>query len=293
MAPDFRIVLQRGGLRGAAAAMRSLPLLLVLLLVLPASAEDASYRQASLRTDAVSRRAEQRILKLLNRERSARGLQPLVADEGLTRAARLHSRGMAVDRQLTHQLRGEAKLTHRLNQAGLFFNASGENVALASGAEEAHQALMHSPGHRANILRGSFNAVGIGVVRSEGRIYVTQEFARLLPRVSAADAEQSVARSLNQLRRDAGATSLRRLPAPELRERACEMADADRVNPRAAMLPRADNAIAFTASDLNDVTRPLGGLSSRRASAFSVGACYRASRSFENPVYWVLLATYR
>jgi uncharacterized protein YkwD len=251
------------------------------------------YRQASLRADAYSRRAERQILDMLNHERRSRRLPPLVLDESLTQAARLHSRQMAYYRQLSHRLRGESKYSHRLNQVGLRFDTSGENVALASDAEEAHQALMRSPGHRANILDRDFNSVGIGVVASARGIYVTQDFARLLPRANADEAEASVARSLNQMRSAAGAPRLRRLPAPELRDRACEMANDDHVDPRAAMLPRAANAIAFTAGDLGKLSQPLRGLEDRPASAFSVGACYRASRSYESPVFWILVATYR
>ena len=57
------------------------------------------------------------------------------------------------------------------------FSAAGENLALAPNVSLAHQGLMNSPGHRANIMSGDFGKVGIGVV--DGGIYgemFVQEF---------------------------------------------------------------------------------------------------------------------
>ena len=56
-------------------------------------------------------------------------------------------------------------------------SAAGENLALAPTTEFAHEGLMNSPGHRANILNGQFRRVGIGVL--DGGIYgkmFVQEF---------------------------------------------------------------------------------------------------------------------
>ena len=41
----------------------------------------------------------------------------------------------------------------------------------------AHQGLMNSPGHRANILNPSFTEIGIGIRRKgNGQYYITQMF---------------------------------------------------------------------------------------------------------------------
>ena len=43
----------------------------------------------------------------------------------------------------------------------------------------AHQALMDSPGHRANILLGSANSLGVGLVTdSTGDIWLTEMFSK-------------------------------------------------------------------------------------------------------------------
>ena len=55
--------------------------------------------------------------------------------------------------------------------------SAGENLALAPTLHSAHTGLMHSPGHRANILRPQFGRLGIGILDA-GRhgLMVTQEF---------------------------------------------------------------------------------------------------------------------
>jgi uncharacterized protein YkwD len=54
---------------------------------------------------------------------------------------------------------------------------AGENLAMAQSLNIAHDGLMKSPGHRANILRLHFGRVGIGVLDG-GRdgLMVTQNF---------------------------------------------------------------------------------------------------------------------
>jgi uncharacterized protein YkwD len=240
-----------------------------------------SVPAASQSSSAFAVEAEQEILRLVNRERQSRGLAPLASDERLQQAARLHSQRMAAANEIGHQLAGEPELERRLHAAR--FDTDGENVAVAADAERAHTALMHSPHHRDNILDREYNSVGIGVVRRGEEVFVTQDFARILPEASVEQVEEQVSRNL---------AHLRRVPAPELRRRACEMASTDRLNPHAGMLPRVASAVAFTAIDLTQLPDSLHKLQSKPASGFSVGACYQSSSSYENPVFWVLVVTY-
>jgi len=50
----------------------------------------------------------------------------------------------------------------------------GENLAGAIDVKTAHNALMDSPGHKANILYSEFTEIGIGIVDGGrwGKIYV-------------------------------------------------------------------------------------------------------------------------
>jgi len=65
----------------------------------------------------------------------------------------------------------------RMRDANIRFGLAGENLALAPTLDVAHNGLMNSPGHRANILKDGFRRVGIGVM--DGGIYgkmFVQEF---------------------------------------------------------------------------------------------------------------------
>jgi hypothetical protein len=247
----------------------------------------ASYAQSGFAPDA-----EQEIVRLVNGERQSRGLATLVIDERLLQAARKHSQRMAAAGVIEHQVAGEPKLSLRLGETALRFDVSGENVALAGDAARAHSALMHSPGHRANILDAQFNSIGIGVVHTPDGIFVTQDFARRLPEASVPEAEEQVAVQLNRMRRTAGVPVLNRLPAPELRKQACEMAANNKLNPRAGLSPKVSGSVTFTAIDLKQIPGSLQRLRTSSASAFSVGACYRTSASYENPIFWIIVVTY-
>ena len=65
----------------------------------------------------------------------------------------------------------------RMNAAGVKYVSAGENLALAPTLMLAHNGLMNSPGHRANILRPQFGRVGIGIVDGGVRgLMISQEF---------------------------------------------------------------------------------------------------------------------
>lgn len=120
---------------------------------------------------------EARMLELLNEERIARGLQPLQADTALTRVARRHAADMFSRGYFSHVSPEGASAADRIRAAHIPFRAAGENLALAPTIAIAHEGLMESPGHRANILHLRFRRVGIGVLQSkEHGLMITQKF---------------------------------------------------------------------------------------------------------------------
>jgi uncharacterized protein YkwD len=237
--------------------------------------------------------AEQEIFGLVNHERVSRGLEPLVIDKRLTSAARAHSAIMAHNREIAHQFDHESTVEVRLGTTGLHFSRSGENVATAGDAASAHDALMHSPGHRANILKPEFNSVGIGVVRDGDQIYVTQDFALRTAELSVAEAERSVIDQFNRLRQSAGAAPLALVEAPAMRQGACEMAKANELDAsafgRGGRFPvaRAQNIVVYTSADVTKLPDSLTQLRGAQGGGVSVGVCYARSASYVNPVYWV------
>jgi uncharacterized protein YkwD/uncharacterized membrane protein required for colicin V production len=117
------------------------------------------------------------MLALVNVERQKHGLKPLQADAEVAEVARAHSRDMFARGYFSHiSPQGEDPFA-RMRRGGVKFRAAGENLALARTLPMAHQGLMDSPGHRANILRPAFGRVGIGIVDG-GRygLMVTQNF---------------------------------------------------------------------------------------------------------------------
>jgi uncharacterized protein YkwD len=120
---------------------------------------------------------ESRMLELVNRERVAAGLSPLAADPELTEVARRHSADMFARGYFAHDTPEGATPFDRMQAANVKFLTAGENLALAPTVQVAHTGLMNSPGHRANILRGQFGRVGIGIMDGGMRgIMVSQEF---------------------------------------------------------------------------------------------------------------------
>lgn len=120
---------------------------------------------------------ETRMLELVNDERTRHGLRPLQADAEMTEVARSHSRDMFARGYFSHVSPEGHDPFDRVRSAGVRFLTAGENLALAQTLATAHQGLMNSPGHRANILRPTFGRVGIGVL--DGGMYglmVTQAF---------------------------------------------------------------------------------------------------------------------
>jgi uncharacterized protein YkwD len=117
------------------------------------------------------------MLEMVNDERAAHGLKPLKPDPELTEVARDHSRDMFARGYFSHVTPEGKELSHRIRQARLGYLVAGENLALAQTLPLAHQGLMHSPGHRANILRPQFGRLGVGVMDGGKRgLIITQNF---------------------------------------------------------------------------------------------------------------------
>lgn len=122
--------------------------------------------------------AESRIFVLLNEERTKAGLAPLTRDPLVDAVARAHSIDMLRRGYFSHESPDGDSPFDRMLAGALRFRVAGENLALAPTVDIAHQGLMESPGHRANILSTDYTRVGIGVVRADGMgRLITEDFA--------------------------------------------------------------------------------------------------------------------
>lgn len=122
--------------------------------------------------------AELGMIGLVNKERLSRGLNSLQFDSKLREVARLHSSDMFKRGYFAHVSPEGASVADRAEKVGVDYLIIGENLAFAPSLELAHQGLMNSDGHRANILSPEFNKMGIGVMDGAeyGRMF-TQVFS--------------------------------------------------------------------------------------------------------------------
>ncbi|HKO49916.1 MAG TPA: CAP domain-containing protein [Polyangiaceae bacterium] len=110
---------------------------------------------------------EARMFALLNQSRKAAGLKPLQLDDELREIALAHSTDMVDHHFFGHVSPTTGTPDARLRQSAALVADFGENVSQASNAEMAHDGLMASPGHRANMLSARFTHVGIAAVSTE------------------------------------------------------------------------------------------------------------------------------
>ncbi len=119
--------------------------------------------------------SEKTMVKLLNKERSDRGLRILESDEDLREVARTYARQMFQNGFFAHTSKVDGStVLERTSEQGIIFQIVGENLAFAPDVYLAHQGLMNSEGHRANILSIEYSKVGIGVMDAGiyGRMFV-------------------------------------------------------------------------------------------------------------------------
>ena len=136
----------------------ALALLIVLL------AQGVSADRASASTD---HRRRAHMLSLTNDDRAQHDKAALRLNAVLSRYATHHSRQMATKGHLFHTADLDSKLK------GLDWSIGGENVGVGSTLDGVEIAFMRSTPHRRNILRTGFDHAAVGVIRSNGRFWVT------------------------------------------------------------------------------------------------------------------------
>lgn len=107
----------------------------------------------------------------LNELRATHGAQPLTRVRQLDAKAVARAQIMARDGAISHS--SDAQLTFGLPRG---WRQVAENVAAVGTVERAVPALAGSPAHLAIMVDPIYSQVGIGVVESNGRVYVAQVF---------------------------------------------------------------------------------------------------------------------
>jgi uncharacterized protein YkwD len=158
-------------------------------------------------TDAHLERMERRLLELVNQRRRAVRANTLSLEPRLSAVARRHSRAMASQRKMAHQLPGGPSADARLNAAGIKdWDAVSENIAMGQSvsytsevtqgaggrtvschsgeslAFDIFRAWEASPGHSRNLRDPRFTHLGSGAAYDPATetVYVTHDFAKLV-----------------------------------------------------------------------------------------------------------------
>lgn len=149
---------------------------------------------------------ERAFITKMNAERKREGLRPLKLRKDLRPAARFQSLDMGVNAFFAHESPDGRRAAARIAafDRTLLAQSTGENIAVFGPArcydqddnevscfnlpgfrlpsegdiaDDLHQKLMDSEGHRANIMSEDFTHTAVGVARTDDGFYVTQVFA--------------------------------------------------------------------------------------------------------------------
>jgi uncharacterized YkwD family protein/spore coat assembly protein SafA len=123
---------------------------------------------------------ETEVVRLVNVERSKRGLPALKQNWELSRVARYKSQDMINKGYFDHQSPTYGSPFQMMESFGIRFSAAAENIAHGQKTpQEVMTTWMNSTGHRNNILGASFTEIGVGAAKdSRGNIYWTQMFIK-------------------------------------------------------------------------------------------------------------------
>ena len=121
---------------------------------------------------------QKEVTRLVNVERSKRGLSELSFNTQLSNVATIKSQDMINKNYFDHTSPTYGSPFDMMKQFNISYRTAGENIAMGQRTPaEVVNSWMNSSGHRANILNANFTDIGIGVAKSSnGTLYWTQMF---------------------------------------------------------------------------------------------------------------------
>lgn len=143
---------------------------------------EARPSAVSASTISSAKTMEDQVIKLVNVQRSRRGLQSLRKNTTLAKIARYKAQDMVNRHYFSHISPTYGSPFKMMENFRIRFSAAGENIAMGQRTpQEVMNAWMNSPGHRANILSPSYSQIGVGFAKNKnGVCYWTQEFIKPL-----------------------------------------------------------------------------------------------------------------
>lgn len=136
------------------------------------SVDTGSNKQSTSNANNSLSASEIRMVELVNKERQAAGLSALQIDVDLSYVARVKSKDMNDNNYFSHQSPTYGSPFEMMKQFGINYRGAAENIAKNHSVESAHNSLMRSSGHKANIMNSNYTHIGIGIHNG----YYTQMF---------------------------------------------------------------------------------------------------------------------
>jgi len=201
------------------------------------------------------------VAQSIARLRSSHGLPALQRDPELDAAAEAHSREMARLRTFAHVLPTDGSLGDRLRARGYAYRSIGENIGLSSDVATAHEAIVGSPAHLANLLDPRHRRLGLGAARG-------------LPPLRRDSALDGVA--LEEVRRTAASDQMK--------------LDRDLAGRALSEVPDLSGAVAeLYVGNGPDTVASSKNLADQKWKRIGVGAQYSSSQQYGPGRLWVLL----
>lgn len=154
----------------------------VLVSVTAFNVHAADFRRSLQEVTAVSYDSGQlaeyaeQVAVLVNKERSAYGLQPVKVSPTLSEAANI--RAVEIKENFSHTRPNGTSCFTAMSELGIQYRSAAENIAYGQkNPESVMNAWMNSSGHRANILNENMEYIGVGVFYQNGVYYWSQFFA--------------------------------------------------------------------------------------------------------------------
>lgn len=104
---------------------------------------------------------EWKVLKIVNRERIAQGLEPVSLFRAIQKAAGV--RAEEISYCFSHTRPDGTSCFSAVHEEGIDYMCAGENIAAGyTSPRHVMEGWMNSPGHRGNILSGGYDHIGVG-----------------------------------------------------------------------------------------------------------------------------------
>jgi uncharacterized protein YkwD len=118
---------------------------------------------------------------LVNQDRAANGVASLRFGGALARVAQYRAQDMLNRGYFSHYdpATGQLAFAALMHLWGIPYMTAGENIAWSTNPSmaEINTMFMNSPDHRANILKGAYHQVGIGVASNGAKTMVVEVFS--------------------------------------------------------------------------------------------------------------------